>query len=136
VHNCAKYGKPDKQGRATGVQATITKNDVGGVTDPKVTPPGYQKYKKLNRGHLLGAQLGGSNTDPRNFVTMHRNANSPVMKSVEDAVRRAVDGGETVKYSVKAHYKGNDPLPVGITIRAKGNKGTDIHVSILNRPKP
>ncbi len=85
---------------------------------------------------LLGAQLGGLNTDPRNFVTMHQYANTPVMRGVERQVRKAVEDGQTVHYRVTPVYRGADPLPLGVTIEAQGSGGLDIYMSILNRPKP
>ncbi|MEU0786108.1 RHS repeat-associated core domain-containing protein [Streptomyces sp. NPDC006173] len=75
-----RYGAPGPGGRATGMDATIESDMTGGKTNPQVNVPGYQKYMKLNKTHLLGAQIGGSNKDARNFVTMHRFANSPVMR--------------------------------------------------------
>jgi len=120
-----------------------------GRTDLRFNVPGYQKYKKLNKTLLLGAQIGGSNRDPRNFVTMHRFANSPVMRRMEDQIREAVDKrGETIEYTVTPVYRTNDPtdvIPLGLTIEARGNKGfaftpyeggsrTNI-VTILNVPK-
>ncbi|MFG1885620.1 DNA/RNA non-specific endonuclease [Micromonospora sp. NPDC049102] len=93
VHNCASYGELDELGRATGVEATLTKESNGGRTAPKVDPAGWKSGQRYNRAHLLGAQLGGSNTNPRNFVTMHQYANTPIMRGIENNVRRAVEGG-------------------------------------------
>ncbi|MGW0508078.1 DUF6531 domain-containing protein [Streptomyces olivaceoviridis] len=144
-----RYGAPGPGGRATTMRATIESDMTGGKTDPRVNVPGYQKYKKLNKTHLLGAQIGGSNRDPRNFVTMHRFANSPVMRKIEDQIREAVDKrGETIEYTVTPVYRTNDPtdvIPLGLTIEARGNKGfaftpyegggsTNI-ITILNVPK-
>lgn len=110
--------------------------------------PGYQKYMKLNKTHLLGAQIGGSNKDVRNFVTMHRFANSPVMRKVEDQIRAAVDRGETIEYSVTPVYRSEDPsdvVPLGLTLNARGSNGFSFtpyeggsatnSVTILNVPK-
>lgn len=63
-------------------------------------PEGVEAYIELSKTHLLGAQIGGSNKDARNFVTMHPFANSPVMRKVEDQIWAAVDRGETIEYSV------------------------------------
>jgi RHS repeat-associated protein len=144
-----RYGAPGPGGRASGMEATIEPDMTGGKTNPQVNVPGYQKYKNLNKTHLLGAQIGGSNKDPRNFVTMHRFANSPVMRKVEDQIRAAVDGGETIEYSVTPVYRTNDPsdvVPVGLTLKATGGNGFTFTpyeggsatnaVTILNVPKP
>lgn len=144
-----RYGAPGPGGRATGMEATIEPDMTGGKTNPQVNVPGYEKYKKLNKTHLLGAQIGGSNKDPRNFVTMHRFANSPVMRKVEDQIRAAVDRGETIEFSVTPIYRSNNPsdvIPVGLTLKARGSNGFSFTpyeggsatnaVTILNVPKP
>ncbi|MET8453423.1 DUF6531 domain-containing protein [Streptomyces sp. NPDC005209] len=144
-----RYGAPGPGGRATGMEATIEPDMTGGKTNPQVNVPGYQKYMKLNKTHLLGAQIGGSNKDPRNFVTMHRFANSPVMRKVEDQIRAAVDRGETIEYSVTPIYRSTDPsdvVPLGLTLKARGSNGFTFTpyeggsatnaVTILNVPKP
>ncbi|MFJ9806556.1 RHS repeat-associated core domain-containing protein [Streptomyces wuyuanensis] len=145
-----RYGRPGPGGRATTMRATIESDMTGGKTNPQAKVPGYEKYKKLNKTHLLGAQIGGSNKDPRNFVTMHRFANSPVMRKIEDQIREAVDKrGETIEYTVTPVYRSNDPtdvVPIGLTIEARGNKGFSFTpyeggsntnlITILNVPKP
>ncbi|MFD4630279.1 DUF6531 domain-containing protein [Streptomyces sp. NPDC058284] len=144
-----QYGAPGPGGRATGMRARLESDMTGGTTNPPDKVPGYEKYKKLNKTHLLGAQIGGSNKDLRNFVTMHRNANSPVMKKVEDQLRTAVDAGETIDYKVTPVYRTNDPsdvVPVALTLEAHGNRGFSFtpyeggsstnSVTILNVPKP
>ncbi|MEU7044428.1 DUF6531 domain-containing protein [Streptomyces varsoviensis] len=143
-----RYGAPGPGGRATTMRATVEPGMTGGVTNPSVKVPGYEKYKKLHKTHLLGAQLGGSNKDPRNFVTMHGFANTPVMKKIEDQIRKAVDAGETIEYSVTPVYATNSPtdvIPKGLIIEAHGNRGFQFapygadsrtnHVTILNVPK-
>ncbi|MEU6222870.1 DUF6531 domain-containing protein [Streptomyces sp. NPDC047042] len=143
-----RYGAPGPGGRATGMEATIEADMTGGKTNPQVNVPGYQKYMKLNKTHLLGAQIGGSNKDVRNFVTMHRFANSPVMRKVEDQIRAAVDRGETIEYSVTPVYRSEDPsdvVPLGLTVNVRGNNGFAFtpyeggsatnSVTILNVPK-
>ncbi|MEV8100391.1 DNA/RNA non-specific endonuclease [Kitasatospora sp. NPDC085879] len=68
-------------------------------------PPGSGRR---NRDvHLLGAQLGGSNKDPRNFVTMHQYANTPAMRDFETQVRKAVDAGEIIRYRATPAYSGS-----------------------------
>ncbi|WP_434589780.1 DUF6531 domain-containing protein [Streptomyces sp. A5-4] len=145
-----QYGAPGPGGRATGMTARIESDMTGGVTSPPKMIPGYQKYKQLNKTHLLGAQIGGSNKSLRNFVTMHRNANNPVMKHVEDQIRKAVDRtGETIDYKVTPIYRTNDPsdvVPVALTLEARGDKGFSFtpyeggesvnSLTILNVPKP
>ncbi|WP_329286238.1 DUF6531 domain-containing protein [Streptomyces sp. NBC_00691] len=137
-------------GRSGTMRARIEPGMTGGKTKPPTNVVGYQKYKGWNKTHLLGAQIGGSNKDTRNFVAMHRNANSPVMKAIEDQIRHAVDkNNETINYTVTPIYRTNDPtdlVPIGLSIHATGNKGFQFtpyegasptnHITILNVPKP
>ncbi|MEV0807604.1 DNA/RNA non-specific endonuclease [Micromonospora sp. NPDC050200] len=90
-----------------------------------------------NQTHLLAAMLGGSNTDPRNFVAMHRYANSPTMRSVEFQIRDAVKAGQQVDLRVTPIYQGTSARPGGITMQAVG-PGPDplmLMVTILNKKK-
>ena len=141
-----EYGQTGVGGRATGVHATLRPDMMGGRTRPQFDPPGWQSGQGYNRSHLLGAQLGGSNRDPRNFVTMHRYANTPIMRDIENQVRAAVDRGETIQYSVTPIYDGNSVVPRGVTIEAYGSNGFQFtpngsggggvnSVSILNVPR-
>ncbi|WP_079403538.1 putative T7SS-secreted protein [Streptomyces sp. 3211] len=118
------YGKLDEHGRPTAMHATLGKDMMGkNPTDPHGDPPGWQKDQGYNRAHLLGAQLGGSNFDPANFVTMHSYANSPVMRHIENQVRAAAESGETIQYSVTPRYNGTDKIPTGVYIEAYGSNG-------------
>ncbi|MFF4601157.1 DNA/RNA non-specific endonuclease [Streptomyces sp. NPDC001339] len=119
-----RYGEPDEHGRPTAMHATLGRDMMGAnPTDPHGDPPGWEKDKGYNRAHLLGAQLGGSNRDSRNFVTMHAYANSPVMRHIENQVRKAVEAGETIQYSVTPVYEGSEKIPKGVTIEAHGSNG-------------
>ena len=67
------------------------------------------------RGHLLGAQLGGSGDVAENLVTLQQNpATSPIMRGFENQVRAAVEGGQTVNYSVTPIYNGAMCRCVGV----------------------
>ncbi|MFF2630905.1 DUF6531 domain-containing protein [Kitasatospora griseola] len=110
-------------GRAQGVFAILDSSMMGGKTNPQYDPAGWVSGRGYNRAHLLGAQLGGSNKDPRNFVTMHQYANTPIMRDLEGQIRAAVDNGEIIRYRVTPVYDGNDLLPKGVTLEAHGNKG-------------
>ncbi|MFG3497133.1 putative T7SS-secreted protein [Streptomyces sp. NPDC047928] len=118
------YGELDDLGRPTGMHATLGDDMMGkNPTDPHGDPPGWEKDKGYNRAHLLGAQLGGSNYNPANFVTMHAYANSPVMRHIENQIRAAVESGETIQYSVTPRYNGSDKIPTGVYIEAYGSDG-------------
>ncbi|MEV8354191.1 putative T7SS-secreted protein [Streptomyces niveus] len=118
------YGNVDELGRATGMHATLGEDMMGkNPTDPHGDPSGWQKDHGYNRAHLLGAQLGGSNYDPANFVTMHSYANSPVMRHIENQIRAAVESGETIQYTVTPRYNGSSEIPTGVYIEAYGSNG-------------
>lgn len=139
VHNdcgSVKYGELDSLGRATGVEAVITQDMIGTGSPAKssIRPAGFGgQAQGYARGHLLGNQLGGSGSDPRNLTTIYQNpVNHPVMSSVEASVRKAVEGGQVVNYNVTPIYKGNNLVSRGITIRATGDNGFSIYQTILN----
>ncbi|MFJ7593408.1 putative T7SS-secreted protein [Streptomyces sp. NPDC097617] len=118
------YGDLDEFGRPTAMHATLGPDMMGkNPTDPHGDPPGWQKDAHYNRAHLLAAQLGGSNYNPGNFVTMHAYANSPVMRHIENEVRKAVESGETIQYTVTPRYNGTDAIPTGVYIEAYGSNG-------------
>ncbi|BBA36824.1 Rhs-family protein [Methylocaldum marinum] len=132
-----KYGNLDTLNRPTGVSATITPDMIGTGTkaNPTILPPGYVTDSGMARGHLLGAQLGGSGDDVRNLVTIQQTpANSPVMRGFENQVRAAVEGGQNVNLQVTPVYQGNNPIPCGITMCASGSGGFNLDVTILNPP--
>ncbi|MFJ5678451.1 DUF6531 domain-containing protein [Streptomyces sp. NPDC093097] len=119
------YKALDRQKRPRGVSAKLDQSMTGGKTKPRPPsePPGWQSGKNLNRGHLLGAQIGGSNKSVLNFVTLHRNANAPVHVHYENAIRKAVDAGEKIEYKVTPIYKGNNPVPSNMKLDVRGNNG-------------
>ncbi|EIR7571115.1 DNA/RNA non-specific endonuclease, partial [Salmonella enterica subsp. enterica serovar Agbeni] len=133
-----EYGPLDELGRPTGVRATLTKDMMGTGTkaNASIEPPGWSgngtKYNEA-RGHLLGKQLGGSGDIPENLVTLQQDpVNSPVMRDFESQVRTAVEKGEIVEYTSTPIYKGDNPVPRGVTMTAKGNQGFNLDVTILN----
>jgi hypothetical protein len=132
------YGALDSLGRPTGVTATITGDMIGtGTTaNPSIIPPGWSGNGILfneARGHLLGAQLGGSGDVAENLVTLQQNpANSPIMRGFENQVRSAVQGGQTVNYSATPIYDGLNLVPRGITIIGTGSGDFNLGVTILN----
>ncbi|MFJ7159462.1 DNRLRE domain-containing protein [Streptomyces sp. NPDC101118] len=87
-------------------------------------PKGYYSRKTadqkgldyVQRGHLIGKQLGGSGTDLRNLVPLYNETNSPVMAKFENEVAARVKAGETIYYQSDAHYTGNNPIPDSISL--------------------
>ncbi|AWT44090.1 MULTISPECIES: RHS repeat-associated core domain-containing protein [Streptomyces] len=122
-----QYGQLGPHNRATSMHATIAQDMLGGKTSPQVDPAGWESGKGYNRAHLLAAMIGGSNKDPRNFVTMHSYANSPVMRQIELQIRNAVKDGEIILYSVIPIYADDKAkIPLGVTIEAYGSKGFEM----------
>jgi RHS repeat-associated protein len=123
------YGALDHLQRPTGVVAKIELDMIGKGTPAaqSIIPPGWLGNGRLfnqARGHLLGAQLGGSGSVAENLVAIqHLPVNTPYMRDYENAVRTAVEGGETVMYSSVPVYKGDSLVPRGITITASGSGG-------------
>ncbi|MYT73843.1 MULTISPECIES: DUF6531 domain-containing protein [unclassified Streptomyces] len=120
-----KYAGLDSKKRPKGVFAKLDQGMTGGKTRPSAPsePPGWQSGKNLNRGHLLGAQIGGSNKSVLNFVTLHRHANAPVHVHYENAIRKAVDAGEKIQYKVTPIYKGSNPVPTDMRLNVRGDRG-------------
>jgi len=130
------YGSLDDFGRPTGAYATIDQSVLGTGTraNQSILPPGFQGGAVGQaRGHLLGAQLGGSGDEARNLVTLLQNpANSPVMRGFENAVAAAARGGQTINYSAMPIYQGVNAIPRGVTIMSSGSGGHFQWVTVLN----
>jgi hypothetical protein len=117
-----RYGPLDPLGRPTGISALLKPGQLEGGFEAEFTPAGFGGQDANHaRGHLLGNQLGGSGSDPRNIAVLyHLGTNTPVMRDLENRIARAVAGGETVVYEVIPVFQGDSPLPAGVRIRAKG----------------
>ncbi|WP_187277010.1 DNA/RNA non-specific endonuclease [Phyllobacterium endophyticum] len=129
-------GDLDELGRPSGVLATITKDmlNTGSSAKPTILPPGFGGVGEGHaRGHLLAKLLGGTGSDSRNLVAMLQNpANHPTMSSFEAQIAAAVRQGEVVNFRAVPVYIGSNPMPVGITLTARGSGGFDLSVSIRN----
>ncbi|MER6100367.1 DNA/RNA non-specific endonuclease [Streptomyces sp. NPDC001728] len=84
---------------------------------PETVPPGFQFGQKMNRGHLLGNQLGGSGTEMRNLVSLYARPNRKLMAAYENQVAGMVAKGQTVYYEVTANYTGKKAVPESLTIK-------------------
>ncbi|HEY1016595.1 MAG TPA: DNA/RNA non-specific endonuclease, partial [Herpetosiphonaceae bacterium] len=135
------YGTLDEFGRPSGITATITEGMIGTGTEAasSIRPPGFDTLPLGNRarGHLLGNQLGGLGNIPHNLVGIYQNpVNVPQMVVLENSVRKAVEEGQTVTYSVTPIYDGDNPLPVEIRMTAQGDKGFSFDETIANTTEP
>jgi hypothetical protein len=125
--------KVDAKGRPSGIDAKLTKNNIGGETDPKVDPLGFVSGQH-QRGHLHGAQLGGPNDHAANFIAQFDRANSPWQRAIEREVRKVVESGEDVTYKVTPHYDGDAVVPSQVHYSAEGSNGYKLDYTIDNRP--
>jgi len=130
-------GALDELGRTTGAAATITREtlNTGTAAARSIRPAGFLGGSANHaRGHLISRLLGGSGRDPRNLATLYQNpVNTPVMRGFEQQVANAVRGGQTVRYEVVPIYRGSELIPRGITLRATGDGGFRLHVTVLNK---
>jgi hypothetical protein len=89
------YKNTDGLGRSCGIFARLTKENIGGGSPVPsfIKVPGYDPKLGLQRGHLLGDQLGGSGVRLENLTPIYKQVNISSMKRIENQVRRAVDAG-------------------------------------------
>lgn len=132
--------------RATGIEACLDSSYLaehkGSKADTsKAAPAGYLWGKayagylglnprlSINACHLLGDALSGSGTDLRNLATCSRQANVAIngdgriedhMFSYEGPVKKAIDSGQVVHYTVTPRYAGSRTVPVSFEITARG----------------
>ena len=131
------FSELDELGRTTGAAATITREMLGTGTaaSRSIRPAGFLGGSANHaRGHLISRLLGGSGKDPRNLTTLYQNpVNTPVMRGFEQQVANAVRGGQTVRYEAIPIYRGSELIPRGVTLRATGDGGFRLHVTVLNK---
>lgn len=117
-----------------------------------------------HRGHVLGAQLGGTNhrdlveadletlrnggtlpadrwKDYENFVALEGRVNRPNMSGIENTVADGVQNHDReVQYTVEYDYSGNDPSPTNVRITADTiddkQPVVNINENIPNVPSP
>lgn len=122
----------DALGRSTGVSAKIGLPLEKG-TNASVKPVGLVSGIHV-RGHLLGKQFGGSGSDPRNITALFIKTNDPRMKKHEMAIRKIIDSGEIVDYSITPIYIGKNPIPASVQLIAFGDSGYKLNINISNTP--
>lgn len=136
-----RYRPTNTSGQSQGMVAVLMKPmlGTGSGTKRRVKPPGFVSGEGPyyhDRGHLLGRQLGGHADTLEEVFTAQRNpTNGRWMRSVEDEVKRRVDSGEMVDYSVTPLYTSGVAAPKAIALKAIGDRGLAIVKVIGNRPK-
>ncbi|MEV6450157.1 LamG-like jellyroll fold domain-containing protein [Streptomyces anulatus] len=161
----SEYGTPDATNgnRATTMNACLDSAwlamNPGTEVTAAVRPPGYSwatRYaghlglnprNNINNCHLLGKDLGGSGTDLSNLATCSRAANYWVaegngrlgdnMFNHEAKVKKAVDAGQVVRYSVEPVYSGPRTVPMAFRMKADGvnpdgSQGIQVNRTISN----
>ncbi|GHH58240.1 RHS repeat-associated protein [Streptomyces umbrinus] len=131
----------DEYGRATGVDALITRDMLrqGTPAATAIHPSGWSGHGTLyneGRGHLLADRLGGSGELEENLVTLTQNpTNTPIMRDqIEQQIFDAVDGGQMVTFQVRAHYpEPGDVAPHQLTFHARGDGGFSLD-RVLENP--
>jgi hypothetical protein len=141
----------DSQGRVTRMTVTLKKGEYTPQGTDTLTmadkrfddiPPGKTTNDGRHRGHVLGAQLGGTNhtdlqqadlatlraggtlppdrwKDYENFVAMEGKVNTPLMVSIENIVANGVQNHDReVQYTVEFDYSGTSEVPTNVHITA------------------
>lgn len=72
----------------------------------------------VDRGHLLANVLGGLGSDPTNLAAIGSSTNQISMRTFEGGVRRVVEAGRPVDYTVEAKYRSPKQVTVLDTPRA------------------
>lgn len=133
------YGPLDQYDRATGMSVTMnwadreaTKQETN-TTDRPDVPPGYVSGDH-HKGHLLGAQFGGSNTDARNLVPLYPEVNTPNMRTIEGQVRRHMKANqnEDFTYTVTPNYTGSNTIPDSVTMKLTDSSGNPVQLKDAN----
>ncbi|GAB2478440.1 hypothetical protein GCM10027063_19870 [Promicromonospora xylanilytica] len=132
--NGASY-KVDGLGRPSGIEAKLTKNNIGGSTNPSVKPLDYDPSIH-QAGHLHGAQLGGPNNHAANFVSQYNRSNNPWQRAIEGEVRKVVENGEDVLYKVTPQYNGSSNVPHSIHLSGQGSNGYKLDYTLPNTDLP
>ncbi|GHH66535.1 hypothetical protein GCM10017772_06630 [Promicromonospora soli] len=132
--NGASY-KVDGLGRPSGIEVRLTKNNIGGSTNPSVKPLDYDPSIH-QAGHLHGAQLGGPNNHAANFVSQYNRSNNPWQRAIEGEVRKVVESGEDVLYKVTPQYDGASNVPHSIHLSGQGSNGYTLDYTLPNTDLP
>lgn len=108
-----KYAKPDENNCAVGVESSLTAEDLGRKTNVSGSIDITLGYE---RGHLLPASLGGSNTNIDNFVNEFPRVNDPIIAQFEARARLLLSLGFGVSYHVHVSYDSGQKYRHGTTL--------------------
>lgn len=128
------YWNLDAMGRSTGAEACI-KNPVPPGSAASVPVKGVTPGSGLDRGHLIGRDLGGTGADPRNLFPQYVNPNRGAQRVFEKQARGWVDAGKTLYY-VGIPGNGSGYVPWIVHLAYASSDGTVVDATaIWNTPK-
>lgn len=105
------------------IDARLVWSMLGNGSVASKDPEGWKPKSGIDRGHLLGRQLGGDGSILENLVALYRGQNRGRMRVFEDKTAAAVRACEVVMYEVTPIY-GGAALPVHeVDMIAVGNAG-------------
>ncbi|MFV0558972.1 MAG: DNA/RNA non-specific endonuclease [Enterococcus sp.] len=89
------------------------------------------KLSLYNRGHLIGYQFTGLNSEPKNLATMTRVTNAPVMVKYENEIAAYLkETGNHVRYRVTPVFKDEELVARGFQLEAQSIETNDIQYNL------
>ncbi len=127
------------EARALITRAVIL-GDYGTPANRRIIPPGFNHPYGRGAGnhvrrHLIADMLGGPGDDPANIVCLDQLPTNRSMEDLELAIRDAALNGEDIYLAVSPVYSGHE-APIGVTLKAVGDRGYYLYVTIANRNQP
>jgi len=142
--NQYRLGPISPNGRRGEARALITRavilGDYGTPANRRIIPPGFNHPYGRGAGnhvrrHLIADMLGGPGDDPANIVCLDQLPTNRSMEDLELAIRDAALNGEDIYLAVSPVYSGHE-APIGVTLKAVGDRGYYLYVTIANRNQP
>ncbi|MFE9960561.1 DNA/RNA non-specific endonuclease [Micromonospora sp. NPDC005299] len=131
-----------ENGLPTGVTGELLPSDLhtGSPSSSDVNPVGLRTGELdplgARRGHLLANLFGGSGRDRGNLAWMHKRINSSDYKvRFENPVRKALEGGNSVRFGVRPKFRPGEAAPYEVEVWATRPDGTVV-VPVQDIPTP
>lgn len=122
---------PDERGRITSARATINRSDLktGSKASGSIRKSiGAQPNE--DAGHLIGAKLGGTGNDERNFVRQNRHINRGEYRDFEREVSDLVNDWGSAGVEVQPQYtRGSSNRPSGILYTVYNPQNPQQHIT-------
>ena len=115
----------NQAGQITSASATVRKKDIGKGTPTNQKARDWARSRGNNdddAGHILGALLGGSGTDPRNIFPQVVKINRGAYRVFEGKIRNYINKHGTVHLEWKFVYAngGTRPTKIIYIVKQKG----------------